>query len=220
MDTLVVTLSKFNLSFNKGQLNPVEIPNVGRNTLVEWLNELDFKVGIEIGVAEGEYSEIICKANPQMKVYGIDPWAPYKGYRDYTRTSTFSRMYDKTIDRMSRYPNYKIIKEFSIDGLKMFEDNSIDFVYIDGNHSEPFVSQDIREWYKKVRPGGILAGHDYARIKGRIEGKLIDTNWQVKDAIQKFTKDNKICPWFVLGSEAKVPGTVRDDIRSWMIVKQ
>ena len=39
--------------------------------------------------------------------------------------------------------------------------DGLDFVYIDGNHAEPFVREDITNYYTKVRPGGILGGHDF-----------------------------------------------------------
>ncbi len=219
MDTLNYIQNKVGFTWDKDSKLPIELPNVGRNILTEWLHELDFKIGVEIGVAAGEYSEIICLNNPQMAVYGIDSWAPYKGYRDYTKDSTFKKLYETTLKRMKTYRNYQIIKDFSEYALRYFADNSVDFVYIDGNHSEPYVSQDINGWYKKVKTGGILAGHDYARMRGKTESATLDTNWQVKDAIQRFTKENNINPWFVLGAEAKILGTIRDDIRSWMIVK-
>ncbi len=48
-----------------------------------------------------------------------------------------------------------------MDALEDFEDNSLDFVYIDGDHNFKHISEDIYEWTKKVRSGGIVSGHDY-----------------------------------------------------------
>jgi glycosyltransferase involved in cell wall biosynthesis len=42
-----------------------------------------------------------------------------------------------------------------------FADESLDFVYIDGNHQLKYVVEDIVEWTKKIKKGGIIAGHDY-----------------------------------------------------------
>src|SRR3989338_5085864 len=160
-------INKSGISFDDKTPLPIEIPNVGRDTLANWLQELNFKIGVEVGVADGEYSEILCEANPQMKLYGVDPWIPYKGYRDYTRTSTFSRLYEEANSRLAEKTNYWFIKEFSLDAVKKFADNSLDFVYIDANHQDPYVTQDITAWQGKVWPGGILAGHDYARPRGK-----------------------------------------------------
>jgi hypothetical protein len=44
---------------------------------------------------------------------------------------------------------------------ELFEDNSLDFVYIDANHTYEGVKEDIKYWYPKVKPGGLLLGHDY-----------------------------------------------------------
>ncbi len=71
-----------------------------------------------------------------------------------------------------------------------------------------------------MRAGGILAGHDYARIRGVIEGVHTDTNWQVKDAVQRIAREWHLNPWFVIGADAKIPGTIRDDSRSWMFIKK
>lgn len=49
----------------------------------------------------------------------------------------------------------------SSDAVIRFPDDHFDWVYIDGNHSYPFVSQDLANFLPKVKPGGIIAGDDY-----------------------------------------------------------
>jgi predicted O-methyltransferase YrrM len=48
-----------------------------------------------------------------------------------------------------------------MEAVKDFKDESLDFVFIDGNHQYSYVLEDITEWSKKVRSGGIVSGHDY-----------------------------------------------------------
>lgn len=191
--------------------SPIEIPNVGRDNLAQWLHELNFKVGVEVGVARGEYSEIICRTNPQMKIYGIDPWKTYKGHKDNVKKEIFENIHQEAEERLVKYSNYEFIKEFSLDALKKFKNKSLDFVYIDANHKDPYVTQDITEWSKKIKPGGIIAGHDYIRQKH-------DT-CDVIRAVDLYTSENKIKPWFLLGLNAKIPGMIRDNSRSWMWIK-
>lgn len=194
----------------------LEIANIGRVGLADLFHELNFKNGVEVGVAAGWYSSKIMERNPQLNLYGVDPWVPYRGYTDYTRTSTFSKLEDEAHTRLDKYPNYTFIKEFSEDALVQFEDNSLDFVYIDANHGDPYVSFDIREWYKKVRPGGILAGHDYTRSAGRPPERPPKND--TIDATNRFAKENNLI-LFILGTKAIHEGEIRDKVRSWMIVK-
>ncbi len=196
---------------------PFEIPNFGRNELAAMLHDLDFKVGVEVGVAAGEYSDILCKANPQMQITGVDPYLPYQGYRDYVRQTTLDGLQHKAKKLLSKYPNYHFLRELSMDAVKLFDDNSLDFVYLDGNHEMPYVAQDIEAWHKKLKPGGILAGHDWVKTK-TLDGT--PRGCDVKESTFAFTKANNIKPWFVLGLESTAnPNLIRDKPRSWMWVK-
>jgi hypothetical protein len=195
----------------------IEIPNVGRNELADLFHELDLKRGAEIGVAAGEYSEIIMSKNPQLEaMYGVDQHFPYEGYIDYQRLGTFNSLEEQAHARLDKYPNYHFIKKLSLDAALDIPDESLDFVYIDANHSEPYVSQDINAWTPKVRKGGIVAGHDYARIKGR-NGED-SSNWAVIPAIHKYVKEHDY-QLFIWGLSAKLPGLIRDASRSWTFIK-
>lgn len=189
---------------------PIEIPNVGRNNLAEWLHDLDFRVGVEIGVDEGKYSEIICEANPQMKMYGVDPYELYRGYTEYETAEELKKAYEEAKNCLSKFPKYIFVNKSSMDAVKNFADGSLDFVYIDANHADPYITWDIEGWSKKVKSGGIVSGHDYT------EGN----DWKVVEAVNKHINDNHIKPWFILGLENTIPGTIRDDSRSWMWVKK
>lgn len=193
----------------------LEIANFGRLQLAELLHELDFKVGVEIGVAQGWYSNEIMKRNPQMKLYGVDPWISYEGYTDYKLKSTFKGLIEAAHARLDRYPNYEFVQKFSADALKDFEDNSLDFVYIDGNHADPYVSEDISGWWKKLRCGGILAGHDYTRSKGKTARPPRN---DTIDATNRFAKENNRI-LYILGTRVIREDEVRDKVRSWLIQK-
>jgi hypothetical protein len=209
MDTLKYIIDKYNLDINTRL--PIEIPDIGRGVLPGWLHHLNFKTGVEIGVAYGIYSLELISANPQMKLTGVDAYLPYDGYRCYKIQSTLDKLEKDAHGKLDEFHNYTFMKKWSMDALDEFEDESLDFVYIDGNHEDPFITQDIEAWPNKVRSGGIVAGHDFSRVS--------NAKWRVKDAILKYTTDNNIKPWFVLGANGKHRNTTRDTARSWMFIK-
>jgi predicted O-methyltransferase YrrM len=57
-----------------------------------------------------------------------------------------------------------LIKGHSQEVVSNYEDESLDFCFIDGSHEYEDVKKDIQAYLKKVKKGGILAGHDYDSI--------------------------------------------------------
>ena len=211
MDTLNYILNKYGLE-NK---DIVEIPNVGRDNMAAVLHELDFKTGVEIGVQEAFYSVVLCKENPQMTLYGVDPWRAFRtGTVYHLSQERNDYFYKMAQERLSVFPNSKLIRKTSMDAVKDFENESLDFVYIDGDHERSHVTEDIREWEKKVRKGGIISGHDYYRTMDK------KAFMAVKDVVHEHIRANNIKPLIIWGVNAKDPGTIRDRWRSWSWVKQ
>lgn len=193
---------------NKYNINPdyIEIPNVGRDELAILFNELEFDTGVEIGVASGEFSKVIMEANPSMVMGGIDPYEKYEGYKDYQLRSTFEKMEREAHEKLDEYLFYEFIKKFSLDAVGDFKDDSLEFCYIDGNHSGESVKEDIEAWAPKVREGGIVAGHDFT-------GRWPSLKKVVIDYCKKNGKQ-----LFILGMERRDLGLYRDTSRSWMFV--
>src|SRR3990167_8478364 len=119
---------------------PAEIPDCGRNDLPGFFKEMGFKRGIEVGVFQGEYTEVLAKS--ELEIYGIDPWLQYEGYVYSTGKTKvyFNEMYEKAKERLSPYNNVKLIRKMSMDALKDFKDESLDFVYIDANHTFKYIA--------------------------------------------------------------------------------
>jgi len=212
MGTLKYIVDKFNLSAMLSR-NPIEIPNVGRDDLARLFHELSFKSGAEIGVELGYYTEVLGRENPAATIYGVDAWRVYSGYRDHVSQEKLTGFYQAARDRLTPHGNVKLIRKFSRNAIKDFEKATLDFVYIDANHELPFVINDIIEWSDKVRPGGIVSGHDYR------ESKRLVSNNHVVHAVNAYTGAYRIQPWFLLGTKEIVEGETRDKPRSWMWVK-
>jgi hypothetical protein len=207
---------------------PYEIPNAIREDLPKFFVEMGFKKGVEIGTAKGIYAEEFGKAG--LELYCIDPWRSYDDY-EYDENSPVSlrNQFEEAKQRLAPY-NCHLIEKFSMDALKDFEDESLDFVYIDGNHGFKYVTEDIFEWSKKVKKGGIISGHDYITTNREFD------NIHAKYVVDAYTKAFGIKNWFVLGrkeigdwdnmkleSGVKVminkQGERRNKHRSWMWFK-
>ena len=65
------------------------------------------------------------------------------------------------VERTKDIKNIVKIRKKSVDAAKDFPDRSLDAVYIDAEHDEDSVREDIKTWRKKIKFGGLLCGHDY-----------------------------------------------------------
>lgn len=209
VDTVEFIADRFDLDLT--QKPPVKIDQVNRTIMSQVLNELNFKVGAEIGVAQGHHAKMLCENNPGLKLYAVDVWDTYDGYREYT--NRIHKYYEEAKERLAPF-DVEFVRKFSMDALEDFEDNSLDFVYIDGAHDFKNVSMDICEWSKKVRPGGIVFGHDYKRYHPGRSKYIV----HVKDVVQAFMYSHHISPWFVMTNKIKDPKFGRDN-PAWMYVR-
>jgi hypothetical protein len=66
----------------------------------------------------------------------------------------------------NNYGTFDIIKDESKNAATQFANQSIEYLMIDGGHSYDEVMDDIRLWYNKVKPGGVISGDDYNIFEG------------------------------------------------------
>ena len=116
-------------------------------------------IGVEIGVERGHFAKVICQYADRL--YAIDPWKAYQGYREHVSQERQDGFYEETKERLKGL-SCEVVRKFSTDAAKDFEDGSLDFVYIDANHTYESVMIDMITWLPKLRQGGIMAGHDYS----------------------------------------------------------
>lgn len=196
----------------KQEGKPFEIPDCDRRDLPRFFKKLGYKVGAEIGVFRGEFTKRFCQAG--LKMYAIDPWIWYDDYAENSYQAKLDKSYAFAVERLKPY-DCTIIRKFSMEAVKDFENDSLDFVYIDGNHGFKHVTEDIYEWSKKVRKGGAICGHDYVYLIG---DKLFhcDVRW----VVDAYTQAIKLDKWFVLGRKDALSGEKRDKHRSFMWFKK
>jgi hypothetical protein len=145
--------------------------------------------GAEIGVYRGDYSAVISQY--AAKLYCVDP---YRGYSNH-KQADLDEAYEIA---KARLPNAEFMRRSSMDAVNKFEKDTLDFVYIDGNHYWMHISEDIYHWARKVKPGGIVAGHDYFTSKWTHVQPVVDS-YAKAYCKTVFTTKEKIYPswWFV-----------------------
>lgn len=151
---------------------------------------------IEIGARYGDSSEVILKNLNIKKYYIVDPYISYDDYKDGFNDiiSEDSTIYEKTRKRLKDHP-VEFIRKFSDDAYSMFDDNSIDLIFVDGNHSYEYVLSDIRNYTPKVKGGGIICGDDYFMRNKKNDINCIGNQYDqdmVYEAVQEYYRDYNI----------------------------
>lgn len=122
----------------------------------------------EIGVWNGGFSGVILDVTTPTELTLIDPWDllsdqnaddwTHKKHEDHAE---MNRMFRNVERNYGHFPQVIIRKGFSADVLSSFPDDYFDWIYIDGNHLYEFVRKDVELGFRKVKPGGVIAGDDF-----------------------------------------------------------
>ncbi len=196
--------------------SPYEIPDCSRDNLPQFLVESGYKIGAEVGVYKAEYSEKFAKVG--LKHYAIDPWMAFPGQgRTQQVQDRQDFLYAHSQRVLSPYPNCTIIRKTSMDALADFKDGSLDYVYLDGDHSFRYAAEDIIEWSKKVRKGGIVAGHDYWNTPHVMSNVMC----QVKAVLDAYVKVFSIGNFYIYGKMHPLEDQKKDNkFHSWLFIKK
>lgn len=132
---------------------------------------------VEVGVRNADTSEYLCRNNPKLYLYLVDPYAPYLDLEYQFTQEEQNRIKVAAAKRMQNHM-VQWIYQPSIEAAARFNEQ-VDAVFIDAWHVYDAVREDIAAWYPKIRPGGLLALHD-ASMDG------------VKKAVQEFCSANNL----------------------------
>lgn len=153
----------------------------------------------EVGVWKGKSAAYMCveiaNSGKDIEFYCIDNWL---GSVEHQGNEDLPRLFEIFTENMKPVENYyTAMRMNSLDAVKNFENESLDFVFIDASHEYEDVKNDIAAWIPKVKNGGILAGHDFhhSPIKQalqyhqlKIEERLDDDCWiYYKNSTQKYS---------------------------------
>lgn len=132
---------------------------------------LEKPIGAEIGVFRGHTSRRLLAYMPNLHLVMVDSWAATDKASDYAKSGDFhaslsaeqQEAFAKEAKGNIGFADDRalILRETSQDAAKLVVDGSLDFVFIDADHSYEGCKADIAAWLPKVRSGGLISGHDY-----------------------------------------------------------
>lgn len=128
------------------------------------------EVGAYYGKSAAYMAVEIANSGKNIKFDVVDTWrgSPehQEGGWDHREDMVNDTAYDVFLENMKPAEGYyNPVKLASLEAAKLYEDRSLDFVYIDANHEYESIRDDIEAWLPKVKIGGYIGGHDYVRGK-------------------------------------------------------
>lgn len=178
-----------------------ELPNV--------LNQLNITGhAVEIGVKCGRFAKVITsKWLNYDSYYLVDCWQEQTDYVDIANQSNvIQEKYLKSVkNKFRKNDKIKIVRAFSNEAVKQFEDNFFSFIYIDARHDLAGVTEDLTLWYPKLKVGGLFSGHDY------VDGLRTYGQFGVKTAVNNFIKTLPYTPKMNL---------TKQDYPTWFFIKE
>jgi hypothetical protein len=128
------------------------------------INAMNLKVGAEIGVDGGDFSWHLLNNTCISKLYCVDCWMDNFGsdFRPGAYDPIGENRKKKAINKLIEFDGrFQIVHDDSFNASQVVPNNSLDFCYIDGDHSLEGIYVDLYTWIHKVKKGGIISGHDF-----------------------------------------------------------
>lgn len=142
------------------QYSNQDIPNLlkGRKNLI----------GLEIGVERGYSAYHVLKNCNFTKLYLIDPYLPYADSDSSHYCDRICQINNKNhcLNLLKEFKNFELIEENSDNAFNLILDESLDYIFIDGLHTYEQCSKDIKNYYPKLKKGGLFSGHDFNYCEG------------------------------------------------------
>lgn len=167
--------------------------NIWRWQTIEKLVRLNgWTKGAELGVWQGQTFKHLVKTCKNLNLVGVDLYAPQpenNGPEKWVpgengHSWDHNAYYNNVLEFCNQYPDRAtIIKDYTTEAAKQIEDESLDFVFIDADHSYEGVIRDVSAWAPKVRKGGYVMGHDihFDTVKKAVVELYGENSYHVED---------------------------------------
>ena len=161
------------------------------------INDLAIKIGVEVGVAGGLHAMNLLNQSKLEKLYCIDPY-PDDCYWDVEKDGNKRYALAQTnLDKWIKEGRAELIRKAGLGVVDDFEDNSIGFVYLDGDRSPNVYPKEMAQWLGKIKNGGILAGHDYKNKRTFTVKTMVDDFCEKNNHTLNIT-DERCKSWWII----------------------
>ena len=132
---------------------------------IKLVNALPIERVAEIGVFRGGFSVKLLRNCDKIKTYYmIDPWRHLENWNKPANTDNaiFDRLYEATLKRTDFAGSKRVVlRGKTTEVIDNIPDNSLDFSYIDGDHTLRGIAIDLIRVYPKMKTGGWIGGDDF-----------------------------------------------------------
>ena len=176
---------------------------------------------VEVGTFNGTFANEILEKTDVAHLSCVDPYAIYPDFRDAINDMDIEAIFAQAQRFLSRFDHrVAFIRDFSSPASRAFKDESLDFVYVDGNHQSDYVLQDLLAWWPKVKVGGLIIGDDCVDLDDSLRNSVGDVtlvhrrradgtpdlygDYGVFHALRRFCGDNNL-GYMLMGSQFVIP---------------
>lgn len=142
-----------------------QIVQVQLDVLSKWCNKYRPSVIIEVGSWLGRSTSVFGKyaRDNGAIVIAVDWWKDNPDVGLFIKNNNIDvfNQFMQNINELGLSRNVSALAMDSIEASCLINDSSIDMIFIDADHRYSKVSRDIRYWYPKLIPGGVICGHDF-----------------------------------------------------------
>jgi predicted O-methyltransferase YrrM len=122
------------------------------------------EIGTFLGRSLSYLAVEIINSGKNIRLDAVDTWegSPLEPFQQQQNEVMNKTLYDDFLKNIEPVKNHiNVVKSDSVEASKLYEDESLDFIFIDASHHYEFVKADIQAWYPKLKKGGYIGGHDY-----------------------------------------------------------
>jgi len=165
-----------------------------REYIEKLIHKYGWTQGAEIGCLVGWTHFYLLDQVPELHMYAVDSW------KDKSGSCTYPKQIENRAEFYERASNYgdrcTILEMDSLEAAIHVPDESLDFIFIDGDHSYNGCRRDIIHWYQKIKNTGWIIGHDYLQfpgVKQAVDELLFPVNCAAEETDETWARPKILC---------------------------